>query len=201
MIWLIFFLVILLLHCSKILLLLPRLPFRSLLTLWLGTLPCGHPKGGALYKGHGSPDAKHKHWLSWVHIVLLTTLSLAHSSAFRYSLQAITKPLGSLWEVFHWLPQIMRQPHFSLSTEHILRFPPMDSKLPASRHQINTLTWLHLLLAPWFFRFLISTYCVQCGFLLLARVLAVGTFLSYLASNFKSLNISTLQALVTVRQI
>lgn len=52
----------------------PCLPFRSLLTLWLGTLPCGHPKGGALYKGHGSPDAKHKQWLSWVHIVLLTTL-------------------------------------------------------------------------------------------------------------------------------
>lgn len=56
----------------------------------------------------------------------------------------------------------------------------MDNNLPTFRHQMNTLTWLRLLLALQSFRFLLSTYHVQWGFLLLAHVLAAGTFISYL---------------------
>lgn len=85
----------------------PCPPYKSLLTLWLATLPCGHPKGGALYRGHGSPDPKHAHWVSWLHRMLLSSLPVAHPSALRHSLQAITKPYWSLWDAFHWLPQTM----------------------------------------------------------------------------------------------
>lgn len=91
---LIFLLVIQLLHCSKILLLLLLPPIQIPSGSVIRHVPLGHPRGGAIYKGHGSPDAKHEHWLSWVHTVFLSTLPLAHSSALRHSLQAITKPLG-----------------------------------------------------------------------------------------------------------
>lgn len=134
----------------------------------------------------------------WCKAWALTQLGAhgAHSSALRHTLQAITKPM----EAFYCLPQIARQPLFSLhgAQSHIspngqqltsFQTPNKYSDMAASSSGTMDfwVSHLHIVFNVVFFYFHVSWQ--------------QGPFFLTFASNFKSLSIPTLQALVTVLQI